>query len=151
MHHRDKVLVIRVGYKYKCFAEDAVTVSRILHIKLVSGKLTIDESNPQDCNHRQFAYCSFPDVRLNVHLERLVHHNLKVAVVEQAETSAIKKHDPGASKSSVFERKISNVFTKATFGVNSTLSLGGNVFSVIQTVYGLCPVTYIRERWLNIP
>lgn len=123
MHHRDKVLVIRVGYKYKCFAEDAVTVSRILHIKLVSGKLTIDESNPQDCNHRQFAYCSFPDVRLNVHLERLVHHNLKVAVVEQAETSAIKKHDPGASKSSVFERKISNVFTKATFGVNSTFVL----------------------------
>ncbi|CAH1828517.1 AKH_1a_G0006270.mRNA.1.CDS.1 [Saccharomyces cerevisiae] len=125
MHHRDKVLVIRVGYKYKCFAEDAVMVSRILHIKLVPGKLTIDESNPQDCNHRQFAYCSFPDVRLNVHLERLVHHNLKVAVVEQAETSAIKKHDPGASKSSVFERKISNVFTKATFGVNSTFVLRG--------------------------
>ncbi|KAF4002528.1 MutS domain III family protein [Saccharomyces cerevisiae] len=105
--------------------EEEVTVSRILHIKLVSGKLTIDESNPQDCNHRQFAYCSFPDVRLNVHLERLVHHNLKVAVVEQAETSAIKKHDPGASKSSVFERKISNVFTKATFGVNSTFVLRG--------------------------
>ncbi|QHS71991.1 mismatch repair protein MSH3 [Saccharomyces paradoxus] len=125
MHHTDKVLVVRVGYKYKCFAEDAVRVSRILHIKLVPGKLTIDESNPQDCNHRQFAYCSFPDVRLNVHLERLVHHNLKVAVVEQAETSAIKKHDPGANKSSVFERKISNVFTKATFGVNSTFVLKG--------------------------
>ncbi|CAI4058721.1 hypothetical protein SUVZ_03G1420 [Saccharomyces uvarum] len=125
MHHMDKVLVIRVGYKYKCFAEDAVAVSRILHIKLVPGKLSIDESNPQDSSHRQFAYCSFPDVRLNVHLERLVHHNLKVAVVEQAETSAIKKHDPGANKSSVFERNISNVFTKATFGVNSNFVLRG--------------------------
>ncbi|CAI4056862.1 mismatch repair protein MSH3 SKDI_03G1490 [Saccharomyces kudriavzevii IFO 1802] len=149
MYHTDKVLVIRVGYKYKCFAEDAITVSRILHIKLVPGKLTIDESNPQDASHRQFAYCSFPDVRLNVHLERLVHHNLKVAVVEQAETSAIKKHDAAANKSSVFERKISNVFTKATFGVNSNFVLKGKrILGDTSSIWALSRILY-QEKMAN--
>ncbi|EDO14357.1 hypothetical protein Kpol_183p2 [Vanderwaltozyma polyspora DSM 70294] len=120
--HMDKILVIRVGYKYKCFAQDAEIVSKILHIMLIPGKLTIDESNPQDSNYRQFAYCSFPDIRLKVHLETLVHNNLKVAVVEQSETSAIKKNSNASSKNSVFERKISGVYTKATFGINSAFS-----------------------------
>ncbi|CAI4037663.1 hypothetical protein SMKI_03G1410 [Saccharomyces mikatae IFO 1815] len=142
-HHIDKILVIRVGYKYKCFAEDAVVVSRILHIKLVPGKLTIDESNPQDSNHKQFAYCSFPDVRLNVHLERLIHHNLKVAVVEQTETSAMKKHDPSSNKSNVFERKVSNVFTKATFGVNSTFALRGKrILGDTNSIWALSCTVY---------
>ncbi|CCE64444.1 hypothetical protein TPHA_0H02400 [Tetrapisispora phaffii CBS 4417] len=118
----DKVLIVRVGYKYKCFAEDAIIVSQLLHIMLIPGKLSIDGSNPQDKNYKQFAYCSFPDIRLKVHLENLVHHNLKVAIVEQTETSAIKKVLPSSKSSSVFERQITGVFTKATFGVNSTFT-----------------------------
>lgn len=123
LKHMDKVLVVRVGYKYKCFAQDAVIVSRILHIMLVPGKLTLDDSNPTDLKYKQFAYCSFPDIRLRVHLERLVHHSLKVAVIEQSETNAIKKSgNSGSSKGSVFERKITGIFSKATFGINSTFN-----------------------------
>ncbi|CAL9733352.1 DNA mismatch repair protein Msh3p [Monosporozyma servazzii] len=116
LDNMDKILVIRVGYKYKCFAQDAIIVADILQIKLVEGKLSFDDSNPQDKMHKQYAYCSFPDVRLDVHLERLIHHNLKVGVVEQAETSAIKKQSN--NKNNVFERKVSTVFSKATYGVN---------------------------------
>ncbi|QLG73515.1 hypothetical protein HG535_0F00250 [Zygotorulaspora mrakii] len=120
--HLDKLLVVRVGYKYKCFAQDAVIASQILQIKLIAGKLTFDNSNPQDEEFRQFAYCSFPDTRLNVHLERLVHHDLKVGVVEQSETTAIKKYSKDKNKSNVFQRNVTNTFSKATYGINNTFS-----------------------------
>lgn len=118
----DKLLVVRVGYKYKCFAQDAIIASQILQIKLIPGKLTFDGSNAQDSHHKQFAYCSFPDNRLHVHLERLVRRDLKVGVVEQSETSAIKRHSKDSNKSGVFVRKVTNTFTKATFGINNTFS-----------------------------
>lgn len=120
LKNMDKLLVIRVGYKYKCFAQDAVAASKILHIRLIPGKLTMDESNPQDVNYKQFAYCSFPDIRLNVHLQRLLYHNLIVSVVEQSETTAIKKNS--TNKSSVFVREIANTFSKATYGVNNSFN-----------------------------
>lgn len=115
MQNMDKILVIRVGYKYKCFAQDAIIVSRILQIKLVEGKLTFDGSNPNDKNFKQFAYCSFPDVRLNINLERLIHHDLKIGVVEQSNSND--------DNSTVFDRKISSVFSKATYGVNISKSI----------------------------
>ncbi|CAR28257.1 ZYRO0D17490p [Zygosaccharomyces rouxii] len=117
----DKLLVVRVGYKYKCFAQDAVVASRILHIKLVPGKLTLDDSDPQDLQHKQFAYCSFPDSRINVHLVRLVTRNLKVGIVEQVETSALKKYSADSLKSTVFERKVTTTVSKATYGINNTV------------------------------
>lgn len=120
IENRDKLLVIRVGYKYKCFAEDAIVASKILHIKLIPGKLSIDGSNPADSKFKKFAYCSFPDIRLNVHLQRLIYHDLKVAVVEQSETTAIKKQS--SNKSNVFERKIEKTFSKATYGINNSFA-----------------------------
>lgn len=114
MDNMDKILVIRVGYKYKCFAQDAITVSRILQIKLIEGKLTFDGSNPNDKNFKQFAYCSFPDVRLNINLERLIHHNLKIGVVEQSNNN---------DSSNVFDRKVTSVISKATYGVNISKSI----------------------------
>ncbi|KAG0669957.1 Mismatch repair protein msh3 [Maudiozyma exigua] len=116
LKNMDKILVVRVGYKYKCFAQDAVIASKILHIKLIPGKLTFEESHGQDSHFKKFAYCSFPDVRLDVNLQRLLFHNLIVSVVEQSETAAIKKNT--SNKNNVFERKISNTFSKATYGVN---------------------------------
>ncbi|GMM54085.1 mismatch repair protein [Maudiozyma humilis] len=129
LENMDKVLVVRVGYKYKCFAQDAVIVSKILQIKLIPGKLTIDGSNDSDANYKQFAYCSFPDVRLDVHLQRLVYHNLKVAVVEQSETTAIKKNS--SNKSNVFQREISNTFSKATYGVNHSFDRKSNTNPIL--------------------
>ncbi|SCU92776.1 LAFA_0F12794g1_1 [Lachancea sp. 'fantastica'] len=120
LQHMDKVLAIRVGYKYKFFAMDAVMVSKILQIMLIKGKLTLDDSNPQDRHYKQLAYCSIPDNRLQVHLQRLLHHNLKVGVVEQVETQAIKKVT--GSSSGVFKRQVDKVFTKATFAINETFS-----------------------------
>lgn len=118
----DKLLVVRVGYKYKCFAQDAIIASQVLQIKLIAGKLTFDGSSSQDFDHKQFAYCSFPENRLHVHLERLVRRDLKVGVVEQSETSAIKKYSKDANKSGVFVREVTNTFTKATYGINNTFS-----------------------------
>lgn len=118
----DKLLVVRVGYKYKCFAQDAIIASQILQIKLIAGKLSFDGSNHQDPEHKQFAYCSFPENRLHVHLERLVRQDLKVGVVEQSETSAIKKYSKDTNKTCVFMREVTNTFTKATYGINNTFS-----------------------------
>lgn len=138
LDNMDKILVVRVGYKYKCFAQDAVVASKILQIKLIPGKMTIDGSLDSDANYKQFAYCSFPDVRLDVHLQRLVYHNLKVAVVEQSETTAIKKNS--SNKSSVFEREISNTFSKATYAVNHSFgkkSNGNNILGDNKSIWGL--------------
>lgn len=123
----DKLLVVRVGYKYKCFASDAIIASSILQIKLVSGKLTFDETNPEDSNHKQFAYCSFPDTRLNIHLDRLIQHNLKIGIVEQIETVALKKNSANKNNN-VFQRKITKVLSLATYGINvdKILKYNGN-------------------------
>ncbi|SCW00277.1 LAFE_0C00606g1_1 [Lachancea fermentati] len=123
----DKILAIRVGYKYKFFAMDAVVVSKILQIMLIKGKLTLDDSNPDDHLYRQLAYCSIPDNRLEVHLQRLLHHNLKVGVVEQNETQAIKKSS--GNTSGVFQRSVSKVFTRATYDVNETFQSGSETSS----------------------
>lgn len=146
----DKILVIRVGYKYKCFAQDAAIVSNILHIKLVPGKLSLDDSNTHDEEHKQFAYCSFPDVRLNIHLERLIRKNLKVAVVEQAETSSIKKHSTDGTKNEVFKREIKSVFTRATFPINDTFAKDSKrIIGDINSIWALF-TRFDSERQLNV-
>lgn len=117
LKHMDTILCVRVGYKYKFFAKDAEIVSNILQIKLVPGKKTLDESDPNDRNYRKFQYCSIPDTRLHVHLQRLVFFNYKVAVVEQTETSALKKNN---NSGSLFTREIKNIFTKVSYGINET-------------------------------
>ncbi|KAH3900768.1 related to DNA mismatch repair protein MSH3 [Saccharomycodes ludwigii] len=121
LQHMDKILAVQVGYKYKFFAQDAVLVSQLLHNMLVPGKLTLDDSNPQDKLHKKFAYCSIPDNRLHIHLQKLIHYNLKIGIVEQVESSAIRKTEGttgGTSSSQVFERKLTSVITKATYFIN---------------------------------
>lgn len=127
LENPDKLLVVRVGYKYKCFASDAIVASSILQIKLVPGKLSFDGSKPQDTEYKQFAYCSFPDIRLNIHLDRLIQHNLKIGIVEQIETVALKKNSTNRSNS-VFQRKITKVLSLATYGINidKVLKFNGN-------------------------
>lgn len=132
----DKVLAVRVGYKYKFFAMDAVIVSKILQIMLIGGKLTLDNSHPGDRAYKQLAYCSIPDNRLQVHIQRLLHHNLKVGVVEQTETQAIKKAN--GSSSGVFRRQVDKVFTKATFSINENFSRTQiNPSEEINTIWAL--------------
>lgn len=106
--HPDKVLAIQVGYKFKFFGEDAVQASQLLNIMLLPGNLKLHETT-----HDRFAYCLIPDNRLHIHLQRLLNHGLKVGVVKQTETAAIKSFE--GSKSGVFERQITGVYTKATY------------------------------------
>lgn len=107
--HADKVLAIQVGYKFKFFGQDAVVASQLLNIMLIPGNIGLHERN-----HDRFAYCSIPDNRLHIHLQRLLNHGLKVGVVKQTETAAVKSVD-STNKSGLFERRITAVYTKATY------------------------------------
>lgn len=117
----DKVLAIQVGYKFKFFGEDAVVASNILSIMLIPGNVKLDE-----IEHDRFAYCSIPDNRLHVHLKRLLNHGLKVGVVKQTETAAIKSVDSN-NKSGLFERQITGVYTKATYMGDEMLTGDPNI------------------------
>lgn len=136
LQNMDTILAVRVGYKYKFFAPDAIIVSQILQIKLVPGKMSLDDSQPGDLVHRKFSYCCIPDTRLEVHLKRLLHHNLKVAIVEQTETVTVKKLS--GNSGSLFERKISNLFTKATYGINEVFNSDNyRLVDDSNTIWGL--------------
>lgn len=108
----DKLLAVQVGYKYKFFGKDAQTASKILNIMYIPGRTSLDGSD--DNGYDRFAYCSVPDVRLHVHLKRLLHRGLKVGVVEQKET-AIMREGIGTSSSKLFERKLTHVYTSGTY------------------------------------
>ncbi|KAM9897499.1 hypothetical protein OXX79_006850 [Metschnikowia pulcherrima] len=107
--HMDKVLAIQVGYKFKFFGQDAVVASQLLNIMLIPGNLDLDERK-----HDRYAYCSIPDNRLHIHLQRLLNHGLKVGVVKQTETAAVKSVE-STNKSSLFSREVTAVYTKATY------------------------------------
>ncbi|RKP31999.1 hypothetical protein METBISCDRAFT_12979 [Metschnikowia bicuspidata] len=104
----DLVLAIQVGYKFKFFGQDAVVVSQLLNIMLIPGNIQLDNQT-----HDRFAYCLIPDNRLHVHLQRLLNNGLKVGVVKQTETAAVKSVD--GNKSGLFERKITGIYTKGTY------------------------------------
>ena len=136
LNHMDTILCVRVGYKYKFFAQDAEIVSNILQIRLVPGKKTLDDSDPNDKNYRKFQYCSIPDTRLHVHLQRLVYFNYKVAVVEQTETSALKKNSTNGN--TLFAREIKNIFTKVSYGVNESFNKAGDdVLGDLSSVWAI--------------
>ncbi|AOA60974.1 DNA mismatch repair protein [Komagataella phaffii CBS 7435] len=112
-NHKDKILAIQVGYKYKFFGEDAKVASGILDIMFIPGKVSLDPNNSEETDYDRYAYCSVPDTRLHIHLKRLLNKGLKVGVVKQMETAAIKSNS--ANKSTLFERKLTNVYTSATY------------------------------------
>lgn len=111
--NRDKILAINVGYKYKFYGPDARIVAQILNIMMIPGKESLDGENPNDALYDKLAYCSIPEPRLHIHLKRLLIRGLKVGVVEQTETAAIKSL--GLTRNSLFERKLENVYTSATY------------------------------------
>lgn len=109
LNHRDKLLAVQVGYKFKFFADDAAIASKILNIMLLPGTTKFE-----DLKNGKFAYCSIPDNRLHIHLQRLLNYGYKVAVIKQTESAAIKNME-SSNKSGLFERKITGVYTKATY------------------------------------
>lgn len=96
--HKDAVLCVECGYKYRFFGEDAEIASRELNIY---------------CHlDHNFMTASIPTHRLFVHVRRLVAKGYKVGVVKQTETAALKAI--GDNKSSVFSRKLTALYTKST-------------------------------------
>ncbi|KAG7836894.1 hypothetical protein KL943_000933 [Ogataea angusta] len=120
MQHKDKLLAIQVGYKYKFYGEDARAASQILNIMYIPGRLFFSKC---DDLYDKLAYCSIPDVRLHIHLKRLLNAGYKVAVVDQNETAAIKSTT--SSKNKLFERRISKVYTSSTYIDNEDVISGG--------------------------
>ncbi|KAJ8285541.1 hypothetical protein GJAV_G00027990 [Gymnothorax javanicus] len=108
--HKDAVLCIECGYKYRFFGEDAEIAARELNIF---------------CHmDHNFMTASIPTHRLFVHVRRLVSQGYKVGVVKQMETTALKAS--GANKSALFTRQLSALYTKSTLvgeDVNPLLKL----------------------------
>ncbi|KAJ8414872.1 hypothetical protein AAFF_G00023950 [Aldrovandia affinis] len=109
--HKDALLCVECGYKYRFFGEDAEIAARELNIF---------------CHmDHNFMTASIPTHRLFVHVRRLVSQGYKVGVVKQTETSALKAS--GANKSALFTRQLSGLYTKSTLvgeDVNPLLKLG---------------------------
>lgn len=112
--HKDAVLCVECGYKYRFFGEDAEIASRELNIY---------------CHlDHNFMTASIPTHRLFVHVRRLVAKGYKVGVVKQMETAALKAI--GDNKSSVFSRKLTALYTKSTLigeDVNPLIRLDDSV------------------------
>ncbi|CAJ1069112.1 DNA mismatch repair protein Msh3 isoform X1 [Xyrichtys novacula] len=96
--HKDALLAVECGYKYRFFGEDAEIAAKELNIF---------------CHlDHNFMTCSIPTHRLFVHVRRLVSHGHKVGVVKQTETSAIKAS--GANRNALFSRQLTALYTKST-------------------------------------
>ncbi|ORX77847.1 hypothetical protein BCR32DRAFT_295362 [Anaeromyces robustus] len=93
------LLAIEVGYKYRFFDEDAMTVSKVL------GVVCFKDHN--------FYSAVIPVHRLMIHLRKLIRYGFKVGVVNQLETSAIKAES--SSKNKPFVRELTKIYTKSTF------------------------------------
>lgn len=135
--HKDALLAVECGYKYRFFGEDAEIAAKELNIFC----------HPD----HSFMTCSIPTHRLFVHVRRLVSQGHKVAVVKQTETSAIKAS--GTNRNALFTRQLSALYTKSTLvgeDVNPVCRLGdvedgssGDVQSGSPESFLLC----ISESW----
>ena len=62
---------------------------------------------------RTFFSAMVPEHRINIHIKRLLQAGHRVGVVRQTETAALKKI--GDNRSGPFERKLTNLYTLATW------------------------------------
>ncbi|KAI5056606.1 hypothetical protein GOP47_0028424 [Adiantum capillus-veneris] len=106
--HKDVLLMVEVGYRYRMFGEDAEIAARVLGIFAY--------------NDHNFITASIPTFRLHVHVRRLVEAGYKVGVVRQTETAAIKAH--GGNKLGPFTRGLSALYSRAT--LEAAADLGGS-------------------------
>ncbi|XP_077900543.1 DNA mismatch repair protein Msh3 isoform X2 [Ictidomys tridecemlineatus] len=128
--HKDAILCVECGYKYRFFGEDAEIAARELNIY---------------CHlDHNFMTASIPTHRLFVHVRRLVAKGYKVGVVKQTETAALKAI--GDNKSSLFSRKLTALYTKSTLigeDVNPLIKLDDavdvdEILTDTSTSYLLC-------------
>ncbi|KAG4428739.1 Mismatch repair protein msh3 [Cadophora sp. M221] len=141
--HMDTLLIVEVGYKFKFFGEDARVAAKELGIVCVPGKFRYDE-HPSEAHYDRFASASIPVHRLPVHAKRLVTAGLKVGVVRQIETAALKK--AGDNRNAPFTRKLTNVYTKGTY-VDDIDTLDKPAEGAPSTGYLLCITESKAKGW----
>ncbi|KAI5961024.1 MSH3 [Candida pseudojiufengensis] len=101
----DKILLIQVGYKYKIYGQkQALHVSKCLNIMYIENKEDL-----------RFSYCSFPDNRLHINLQRILNSNVKIGIVKQMESAIIKEIDKIGKSGDLMKREITGVYTKGTY------------------------------------
>ncbi|THC99331.1 hypothetical protein EYZ11_001237 [Aspergillus tanneri] len=148
--HMDTILVVEVGYKFRFFGEDARVAAKELNIICIPGKFRFDE-HPSEAHLDRFASASIPVHRLHVHVKRLVSAGHKVGVVRQIETAALKA--AGDNRNAPFGRKLTNLYTKATYiddvdrleGPTHASSTGAS----LATGYMLCITETNARGWGN--
>ncbi|KAL5321054.1 hypothetical protein ACEPPN_011864 [Leptodophora sp. 'Broadleaf-Isolate-01'] len=141
--HMDTILIVEVGYKFKFFGEDARVAAKELSIVCIPGKFRYDE-HPSEAHYDRFASASIPVHRLPVHAKRLVTAGLKVGVVRQIETAALKK--AGDNRNAPFTRKLTNVYTKGTY-VDDIDTLDQPAEGAPSTGYLLCITESKAKGW----
>ncbi|OJK05309.1 hypothetical protein ASPACDRAFT_38881 [Aspergillus aculeatus ATCC 16872] len=146
--HKDAVLVVEVGYKFRFFGEDARIAAKELSIVCIPGKLRFDE-HPSEAHLDRFASASIPVHRLHVHVKRLVAAGHKVGIVRQIETAALKA--AGDNRNAPFERKLTSLYTKGTYiddvdGLEGPAASGG---ASPATGYLLCITETNAKGWGN--
>ncbi|XP_063819985.1 DNA mismatch repair protein Msh3 isoform X2 [Pseudophryne corroboree] len=126
--HKDAVLCVECGYKYRFFGEDAEIAARELNIY---------------CHlDHNFMSASIPTHRLFVHVRRLVAKGYKVGVVKQTETAALKA--AGESKNSLFTRQLTALYTKSTLigeDVNPLIHMDNSL--EVETAMTDAPSSYL--------
>ncbi|RLV90652.1 DNA mismatch repair protein MSH3 [Spathaspora sp. JA1] len=111
--HPDKILLIQVGYKYKVYGPHAEIVSRILNI------MYITKDNPR------FSYCSFPDLKLHINIQRIISHGHKIGVVKQQESAIVRTIEKKGSD--LMKREVTGVYTKGTYLSDEFVGNGSDV------------------------
>ncbi|KAI0564619.1 DNA mismatch repair protein MutS [Gracilaria domingensis] len=122
----DMVLVVECGYKYRLFDKDASIASKVLRVASFFD--------------HNFLTAGFPTHRLAFHVRRLVEAGYKVGVVSQSETAALKRAN---SKSGLFQRSLSAVYTKGTIVADG--KLGGPAMGVNTGAKSACFIMTILE------
>ncbi|KCV68752.1 hypothetical protein H696_05037 [Fonticula alba] len=108
------LLAVECGYRVRFFGPDAMAASKILGI-LSSTPIS---RGGQAAGGGVLESASVPVVRIGIHVARLVGAGLKVGVVTQQESAAIKAVEAmsgGGSSSGPFERSLSHLFSRSTF------------------------------------
>ena len=98
-HHRDAIVLFRMGDFYEMFYEDAVTAARVLELTLTS--------RAKDSAGAEIPMCGVPFHALDTYLGRLIRKGYRAAICEQVE-------DPKQAKG-VVKREVTRIVSPGTF------------------------------------
>lgn len=113
LKHKDTVLFIEEGYRYRVLGKDAEIVSKLGGLMLKPGRMYAEDGHEDDEQYEEFAYCVFLNSSLKTYIEKMIRIGYKVGIVSQMETAALKA--AGDNKSQPMERKLTQLYTSGTY------------------------------------